>query len=243
MTKRIAIFVEGLTEQEFVIRLIQEIAGGRGIALEIRKQFKGVLSVVEIVSAQNPDFYILVANCCNEDQVKSQIRDQYNSLVGAGYALIIGLRDVYPAFTAQEVPRLQANLSAGLPQGSVPICMHLAIMEIEAWFVEELSHYQRIDPNIDLPKIVAGGFDPANGPACDLPHPALTLDKIYMTVGKRYDKKKSQIQRTVQALSYEELYVNVQTKAPSLAAFLQTLENGLFPPAIVQVPQTAVSPP
>jgi hypothetical protein len=96
MTKRFAVFVEGLTEQEFTIRLLTELAGKHGIEFEVHRQDRGYLSLVDFIPHESPVIHVLVANCCNDGQVKSQIKDQYNSLKSAGYSLIVGLRDVYP---------------------------------------------------------------------------------------------------------------------------------------------------
>jgi hypothetical protein len=228
MAKRFAVFVEGLTEQEFTIKLLTELAGKHGISFEVYLQSHGRLSFSELRSHQNPVIHVLVANCCNDGQVKSQIKDQYNSLKAAGYSLIIGLRDAYP-FTHAEITNLEKNLLIGLPVGSLPIHLHLAVMEIEAWFLEEATHFSRIDSNINETNLLASGFDITNIRAYDLPHPAETLSKIYKTVGKGYTKNRRQVQRTIDALSYEELYVNTRNKAPSLKKFITSLEIGLFP--------------
>ncbi|QEM68235.1 DUF4276 family protein [Geobacter sp. FeAm09] len=227
MIKRLAIFVEGLTEQEFVIQLLKEIAGRRQITLEIRKQSCGHLTLVEIQTQPSPDFYILVVNCCNDDQVKSQIIDQHASLKAAGYSMIIGLRDVYP-FQHSDITKLQSCLYAGLPVDHPSINLHLAIMEVEAWFLEEINHFKNIDPKITESELVNNGFDININLASDLPHPAETLDNIYKAVGKRYIKDKKRIQRTVNALSYEELYINVRSKSTSFDGFLTSIEHGLF---------------
>jgi len=227
MPKKLAVFVEGLTEQEFVISLLKELAGKRGVAFNIQKQHKGHLSLVELRSHPNPDVEVLIANCDTDNQVKSQIADQYQSLCNAGYSLIIGLRDVHP-LAHQDIPRLQKYLSTGLPNGGVPIHLHLAILEVEAWFLEELTHYARIDQNISNTDLVAGGFDYGKVRACDLGHPAMILDEIYKRAGKRYTKKRNRIQRTIDALSFEEMYVNVRQKSQSLDGFVHSLEMGVF---------------
>ena len=183
MTKKFAVFVEGLTEQEFTIRLLTELAGNHGIAFEIHRQDRGYLSLVDFIPHESPVIHVLVANCCNDGQVKSQIKDQYNSLKSAGYSLIVGLRDVYP-FTHNDIADLEKSLLIGLPTGSLPIHLHLAIMEIEAWFLEEITHFSRIDNKITSAELIASGFDVNSTCACDLPHPAETLDKIYKSVGK-----------------------------------------------------------
>lgn len=227
MAKKFAVFVEGFTEQEFAIRLLTELAGKHGIAFEVYLQHQGRLSFSELRSHQSPVIHVLVANCCNDGQVKSQIKDQYNSLKLAGYSLIVGLRDVYP-LTHTEIDKLEKNLLLGLPVGELPIHLHLAIMEIEAWFLEETTHFERIDNNINKTNLVASGFDVDNIRAHDLAHPAEILGKIYNSVGKGYTKNRRQVQRTIDALSYEELYVNTRNKAPSLNEFIVSLEAGLF---------------
>lgn len=216
------------SEQEFTIRLITELVGKHNVAFEIHRQDNGYLSLVELRAHLTPSIHVLVANCCADNQVKSQISDQYRSLQSAGYSLIIGLRDVYPLGHA-DIPKLEANLNIGLPTGIPAIRMHLAILEIEAWFLEELTHFERIDPNLTLPIVIANGFDYLNVRAADLPNPAMTLDGIYRVVGKRYKKITRHIQRTVGALSYDEMYINVPSKAPSLNNFISSLEEGIFP--------------
>lgn len=227
MHKKIAIFVEGLTEQEFTIRLIAELAGKQNVAFEIQRQDKGHLSFVELRSPRTPAIHVLVANCCTDNQVKSQIADQFSSLQSAGYSLIVGLRDVYPLGHV-DIAKLQASLNVGLPVGITAIHMHLAILEIEAWFLEEITHFARIDPLLTMPTIIASGFDYLNERAADLPNPALVLDSIYKSVGKRYQKKAKHIHRTVNALSYEDMYVHVPNKSPSLKMFISSLEQGVF---------------
>jgi hypothetical protein len=230
MNKRIAIFVEGLTEQEFTIRLIIELAGKHHITFEIQKQYKGNLQFLELRSSPTPTIYILIVNCCNDEQVKSQIIDQYTSLKTAGYSLIIGLRDVYP-LTHSDVPKLEKYLLTGLPVDNPSIHLHLAIMEIEAWFLEEITHFPRIDEGITETAIIANGFDYKNRRAADLPHPTETLHNIYQCVQLAYKKKDHQLKRTINALSYEKLYIETRHKAPSLDKFITSLENGIFSPA------------
>lgn len=228
MTKKFAVFVEGLTEQEFTIRLLTELAGRHGITFELHRQHQGSLSFSELRSHETPVIHVLVANCCNDGQVKSQIKDRYQSLKLAGYSLIIGLRDIYP-FCHDDIAKLEENLLVGLPcDDDLPIHIHLAVMEIEAWFLEEVKHFSRIDKNISIDELIASGFDHTKIRAYELPHPAETLSKIYQSVGKGYSKNKRQVQRTIDALDYEELYVNTCQKAPSLASFIASLEAGLF---------------
>lgn len=226
MTKKLAVFVEGLTEQEFTIRLLIELAGNQGIEFEVVTQHRGCLSFAELRSHESPAIHVLVANCCTDGQVKTQIIDRYNTLKSAGYSLIVGLRDVYP-FSHNDIEELENNLLIGLPADTLPIHLHLAVMEIEAWFLEEITHFSRIDNNITAAELAANGFDPTQTRAYDLPHPTDNLRNIYRSVGKGYNKTKLHVERTVNALSYEELFESTQQKAPSLEKFISSLKFGL----------------
>ncbi|MFK5975899.1 MAG: hypothetical protein QM493_05280 [Sulfurovum sp.] len=67
----------------------------------------------------------------------------------------------------------------------------------------------------------------------DIPNPADTLDSIYKLVGKKYitiqdgkkKKKTRQINRTVQAIDYENLYLHTKEKVPSLKELIDTLNE------------------
>lgn len=228
MCKKIAIFVEGQTEQIFVIRLLLNIAGSRGFSLEIQRQHKNALHQQSLIIAANPDYYFLIANCCNDEQVKSQINDRYIDLCNAGYSHIIGLRDAYPLFDHSTLKNAGTYVNTGIPRGRVPVNLHLAVMEIEAWFLEETSHFQRVNPTISTAHLVAAGFDPTTIKAQSLPTPAKTMHTIYRSVGNRYDKNKQMVSKVVNALCYETLYIDTRTRSSSLDHFVQRIENAMF---------------
>jgi len=156
----------------------------------------------------------LIVDCSNDEQVKTQIREQYPSLVATGYTAIIGLRDVYH-HPPKDLARIQTLLYVGLPSGSVTSQMHLAVMEVEAWFLGETTHFARVDHVLTVPFIVGNGFDITENSADSCQHPAQFLDDIYRLSGKKYvgsrgQKDKLRVLRTINALSFEELYLNVR---------------------------------
>jgi Domain of unknown function (DUF4276) len=233
LKRKLAIFVEGFTEQQFTIRLLQEIVTGSNITFVLQKQMGGNLIFTGKKISKNEEFLVLIIDCSNDEQVKSQIIDKHGSLHSNGYDLIIGLRDVYPHL-ASEIPELKKRLNYGLPTKNPPVHLHLAIMEVEAWFLEEISHFKLIDSNITEDVLSSCGFNINTLRACDLPNPASILDSIYKIVNKRYLKKAKSVQRTIDTLSYEQLYIDVRNKAPSLNDFITSIEIGLAlinPPA------------
>lgn len=224
--KKFAIFVEGLTEQEFEINLLKKLAAKRTLSIELHSQRHGSLQLVANQIGKNiaPEWYVLVANCNNDEQVKTQIIDNYQSLLNSGYQYIIGLKDVYP-FKSLDLPRLKAGLPKGLPVGQVPIDMHLAVMEIETWFLEEHTHFQRIHPEIDEQAIRNLGYDRSLMKAEDIYHPAELLHLIYKTVGLAYKKSRRHVDRTVNSLDFDEIFNLSRTRSPSLEGFLTSIEQ------------------
>lgn len=231
--KKIAIFVEGLTEQEFVIALVLFIVHGRGVSVIKGRQFKNVVTVTSRITPLGVvDFQVLVVDCAGDGQVKTQIKDQYPTLVKEGYSAIIGLRDIYPMSSA-DVPKITKMLHKGLPSYPVKPRVHLAVMETEAWFIDETSHFSRLDAGLSLATI-AGGFPGfANTPSDAWSHPARLLHDIYKLAGLAYldkhgAKTKNRIRRTVKNLSFNELLGNCRARVRHLDDFVSTVEAALF---------------
>lgn len=225
--RKVAVFVEGMTEVVLTRALLKALCGRRGCTLELWRQYKNRLVLSSSEPTSGAQSFVLLVDCSCDAQVKSQIIQQYPTLVTAGYDRIIGLRDIYPN-THADVPHVQAALGVGLPVGSVPIEMHAAVLETEAWFLDELTHFARVEPRLTPGFLGASGFDVAGQVGADWPAPADALDRIYKLVGFRYSKKGKHVRRTVSALSLEELYLTVPKRAPSFAGFLASLERGLF---------------
>lgn len=229
--KKLAVFVEGLTEQLFVDKFITEIAGGHAIAIERRKFRGGSRSGPRLMtisaSAPTPDhkYYILIVDCTSDTRVKSEIRDQYESLVSSGYSAIIGIRDVYPEFTHPDIPRLRRMLDYRMKTNPIRVAFILGIMEVETWFVSEHTHLVRMDPRL-TPGYISNalGFDPSIDDMQLRPHPAADLDHIYSLVGRRYKKVRANLQHTVDLLDCAHLYLEVLDRIPDLKALAKSID-------------------
>lgn len=230
MTK-VAIFVEGQTEAELVIRVLRLLCGNRGIQIERHEQRGGTLHLLTQAGNSQAQFFALVANCNNDGQVNSQIRDRYAGLAQQGFTYIVGLRDLYP-MARHKLPRFQLEMQKHLPVGNVPVDVHLAVMEVEAWFLDEVSHFERIDAALTLQRLDSEGFDVQNRLGESWDAPAETLDSIYQLVGKAWKKTAKQVERTVEALCMDSFYVAARDRSPSLDAFFTSLESALFPAAV-----------
>lgn len=229
--KKIAIFVEGMTEQEFVVELVKSLVGNRKIEFSLGYQWKGQICIQSVASSLNPEFFVLVVDCRHDGQVKTQILERYTSLVANGYTSILGLRDVYP-FQRNEIPQLRKGLDSGIPSNPIQPTIHLAEMEVEAWFLGEMTHFERINKNLTIPLIESNGFNISATPADQWHHPTKVLDDIYNLTGYRYlqsgRKIKKRVQRTLRALSLDEFYTNVREALPALDVFITDVEAALF---------------
>lgn len=229
--RKIAIFVEGLTEQLFAEKLVTSLVADRVVSIELTRRVGNFVQIKVNFGDDNADAFVLIADCASDGQVKTQIRDRYKTLVAAGYDAIIGLRDVYP-LERSDVPKLQAMLSVGIPEGPLVPEMFLAVMEVEAWFLAERTHFERIDKKLSEDFIVDNGIDIVGTRSHDWDHPADTLDKIYQLAGARYvgrngKKIGRRLRRTVNALSFDEVCGECCVRVPELNRFIESIERAL----------------
>ena len=189
--KRLAIFVEGQTEKIFVRKLLEEIAGKNNIAIEDRDLKLGnkVSRIIELRMIDRvtdlTKYYVLIYNSGTDNRVGSDIREQYNNLVIAGYEKIIGLRDLFPDFTIDQINEAKRGLQSVLPKGKIPAHIVLAVMEVEAWFLAEWNHFLKVDARLTTDFIKDNlGFDPAIDDMESRSHPAEDLHQIYQLIGR-----------------------------------------------------------
>lgn len=223
--RKLAIFVEGQTEAIFVKRLVEEIAGKKDIDFhEAQARHIHILnSAVKMLSQTK--YHVLIVDCGNDEIVKSRILENRDRLIERGYALVLGLRDLKPR-TRDELPRVMQGLRTGVPTKDIQIELCLAVQEIEAWFLQEANHYARIDKELTAKVIATGvGFNPETDNAETVDDPATLLRDIYRLVGKSYTKTKKQVERTVNVLDYENLYLNLPNHLEYLKIFLDYLDG------------------
>lgn len=233
--KKIAIFVEGQTEQIFISKLIKEIANKNSISVFGYKLTGGnnapkIRYTTFISTATNAKYEALIYDSSNDDKVKSDIIDQYSSLKSSGYSKILGLRDLYPKPLSDlpNIQRFQNFFPPTINPMTVPIKIIIAVMEIEAWFLAESFHYTKIDAGLTLARIISSlRFNPDVDDMTLRSHPSNDLHMIYQLVGKGYGKRKNQVERTVDHLDYENIYLNIQNKIPSLKNLIEEINNFL----------------
>lgn len=226
---RLAIFVEGYTEIEFVEKLIDEIAGKNVVQIE-RRIIRGgstTSRTMKVIKAKKQDsdqkYYVLLFDCGGDAQVKTRIQEEHINLTKMGYTKLIGIRDVRPSFTYSDIPKLETDLPKYIKTSLAPVIFILSIMEIEAWFLAEASHFTRIDPSITLANIIATlGFDPENDNMELRLNPSEDLNACYAIGSKVYAKHKAKI--TVDALDYTEIYTDLRNKIRYLGKLISEID-------------------
>jgi hypothetical protein len=230
--KKMAIFVEGETELRFIDRLIREIANEKNLQIVLVKASGGGARIVRTYNVvydsgggSDKEFYIRIVNSGTDNRVGSDIRDNYEALMNAGFNVIIGVRDVYPLLLS-DLPNLRTGLCYRLRTKSISVDFVLGVMEIEAWFLAEHTHFPRIHPRLSASRIAAiHGFDPSVDDMQLRDHPALDLHNVYSLEGLAYKKTGSQIQRTVEALDYAEMYLEHKAKFPDFEVFMRVIDQ------------------
>jgi hypothetical protein len=232
--KKIACFVEGQTEQIFVERLFQEIAGHKNISIKTYK-FQGnkanrISQPLKLSTIKNAPFFVLLYNCDCDSQVVSDIRKQHESLTNSGYEKILGLRDLYPdpLERKQEKETGTTGLLKHLQKTGVPISVIYAVMEIEAWFLAEWNYFAKIDNRLTCDFILQKcGLDLRNIDVEQRLHPSQDLDEIYRLVSRNYDKSEKTSQEIINNLDYEFLYLHLVNSVKQLKRFIDEIDSFL----------------
>lgn len=230
--KKLAIFVEGLTEQILVRHMLQVVLERNRIAIQTVKITGGhnvrmSFTVMKAAHVDNlTDYYVLVYDCGGETNVKGYLMTHRAKLVSNGYKMIMGLRDVYPNFEREDVGRLLQGLNHKLPQKKARTHIFLAIMETEAWFLGEYKHLKKVSRKL-TPEYVEKylGFNPKTENMEDRDHPADDMKAAYQLVGQDYTKKRDRLNAVVSKLDLDFLTHELAEKMHSLGKFANELER------------------
>ncbi len=211
---KMAVFVEGYTEQLFVEKLVVEIAGRKNVHVELRKIRGGkttrrrMFSVKPVGAVAGQEYYVLIVDCGGDEAVKSRIREEYDNLTLAGHQLLIGVRDVRPSIDRAGIPELRRRLALGMRTKPLRVIFVLSVMEIEAWFLSEYTHFSRLSVPISPAHILSWlGFDPMTEDMETREQPALDMAAIYYLAGDDYDKDPHRLQRTIDLLDFAQVYL------------------------------------
>ena len=123
-----------------------------------------------------------------------------------------------------EIPKLELGLRTRVKTKLIPVEFILSIMEIEAWFLAEVTHFPKIDPGITVAGIRAQlGFDPEIDNMEDRDQPNVDLNHCYQIGGKSY--LKCNAKTTVNSLDYALIYMGLRHKFAYLGKLITNIDN------------------
>lgn len=206
---KVAVFVEGQTEQIFVSNFLlkwynydDSILGFECIASQKTTLFRGDYTTYGSSTSKN---FFLVRNVGNDESVISRMAEEASKMTEKGYRLIIGLRDMYSQDYSNKVrtsPKQidqQLNMRyientrkvlANHPQAHL-LRIHHAIMEVEAWLLGMPSCLLGLNSAMTIDYIRSQGYSFVDDqdPETTIFHPAAEIAKLGRSLNiKPYDK-------------------------------------------------------
>ncbi len=200
--KKIAIFVEGETESEFIGCLLKKIAGRKHISIKTFKLSGGknnTQRIVRFVGESNSNqakYEVFIYISSTDNRVASDILEQTQALEHQGFECVLGLRDLRgdkdnKKLTLNDLARME-SFSEFIKTRCSPLRVHIviAVMEIETWFLAEINHYECVDNGLTKEVVCSNnvGFNPCTDDLTLRPEPAEDLKHIYQIAGKSYTK-------------------------------------------------------
>lgn len=236
--KKLAVFVEGLTECLFVERLVRSMIDETRVKLEVRRGSGGSRRnkprQLDIVR-RDPDgpfqtHFILIVMSEQDERVATDVNDRYPTLVAENFAAIVAIRDVAPDVARTDVPKLRAALAKPWRHMALAPRFILAVMEVEAWFLREHRHFPRIHASIDCERIADEfEFDPRTDDMQQRDKPSDDLKNVYWLETIHYDKSRSIVERLMNALCFDHIRGEVADSFEDLRRLVGTLEEFLAP--------------
>ena len=229
--RKMVVAVEGYTEFYFLKELIEAILGYGKVHFERVNYQSGQSYSLKAVGVplEFAELHVMLVNCCGDGNVKSFILDRAELFANRGFTCAIGLQDLYPKQLA-ELERFKDGLTLGLDKAPFPVEICLAVMEIEAWFLNENLHFTNVDKILTATYIKDNfGFNPeTESIELNIRHPSKMLNEIYSAVGKGYKKRQEDMHKMFAKLDYCNIYESLPAKSVSFRNFVASLENKLY---------------
>lgn len=234
--RKVVVFVEGQAEQifvrEFLLRWYEFDTTKVGIKCIQLISELSVHAPYDFGDEQSDDYYQII-NVGGDNKTLSAMLKRAEKMVGAGFQLIIGLRDMYSGLYRDLSPNIVSsatnnefirNAEAQIARSpfSSQMKIHFAIMEVEAWILALLDKW--IDPIVSVEQL-ANVFDVNWNLETDIYHPAAVVTEISkLNGGTPYDKHRGQVNSifsNIDKANYEALYQS--NRVPSYNAFIDSL--------------------
>lgn len=227
--KKVALFVEGMTEQVFVREFLLSWFDwdANSVGLDCYKLYADSQSSVPYkygsIESEN---YFQIFDVGNDARVLSEMLYRADTLQNAGYSMIVGLRDMFSEiYTSKTIERngervIDTELNDRFIQGAkdtitkeaknIDIHIQFAIMEVEAWL-------------LGIPKFF-DNLSGVNDPETDIYHPAITLKELRKADGLTYQKHRDEMEAIIGSIAKDDYKALIDSgRCQSFRNFVEVL--------------------
>lgn len=166
--RRVAVYVEGQTEYIFVREFLQKWYDYDPSRLSFRcnrlRSDKVIAAPYDFQGTEDCMNYFEITDVGNDNSVLAKILKNESFIESAGFDCVVGLRDMYSkdyrkanSHSSEINPKLNERFIVGTAKSlenqktALPISMHFAIMEVEAWILAMLQSFPSdVDPELAI---------------------------------------------------------------------------------------------
>ena len=227
--RKVALFVEGMTEQVFVRDFLLNWYDwdANKVGIDCYKLYVDCQTTVPYTYGnKESENYFQIFDVGNDAKVLSEILCRADGLQKAGYSMVVGLRDMFSeAYTNKTIERngerkIDKELNDRFIQGtkevienyskSINIHIQFAIMEVEAWLLGMPIFFENLSE--------------INDPETDIYHPATILEELRKTDGLTYQKHRDEIEGIMGSIQKEDYLALIDSgRCQSFRKFVEVL--------------------
>jgi len=217
--RNVAIFTEGQSEQIFIRHLLLQVMDCSKISFRCLRLYagKGIPAKYDYFNP-NAEINFLIVNVGQDEKVLSVLKEREANLIRKGFERIIGLRDMYSEeYLKRSLSEINNSVTMSFIDGwnstiqkmSDPskIRMHIAIMELETWFLAISHIFERINSILSVEYIESKlGINLANiDPQTEFFKPTEVVNRIFQLVGLQYKKKEHDVESICSKINNDDL--------------------------------------
>ena len=217
--RKVAIFTEGQSEQIFIRHLLLQVMDCSKISFRCLRLYAG-RDIPAKYDYLNPNakIHFLIVNVGQDEKVLSILKEREANLIRKGFDRIVGLRDMYSEeYSKRSNSEINNSVTMSFIDGwnstiqkmSDPskIRMHIAIMEIEAWFLAIYHIFERMNSILSVDYIENKlGINLADiDPQTEFFIPSEEVNRIFQLVGLQYKKKEHDIESICSKINNDDL--------------------------------------
>lgn len=222
--RKFAFFVEGLSEEIFLKKLLSLITC-YSVEIEPVKLYKSTFQE-STYKVPNPDakFYVLIINVGNDNKVLSLIRERGKKMIEVGgYEQIYAVRDMYSADYRKIAKIIDSDLNMKMEEEhhktiqefsfADKVRLYFAIMEVEAWFLG-IINWSKINSSFtdDAISRKLNACLSAIDPETEFFKPSDIVNSIYEINGAKYSKSLDDVSAIADKVELEGIELALSRK-------------------------------